>query len=199
MPVWTLFVSLWKNICWRHRIQSISRELLLRSTCGGHALCTKYCITCSCAVVCESRTEYRELVWFCIPECGLTVMCIDALKINEFACICCLLIDCLCSYESQTVVIMRLWQGRVVCVSTKKTLLFRPKKESKGWIVEVHSSISKTLGARCVAEFRIFQVLGRQFGAYTKLYILRVYNVTSPAGSGAAPYNQTHSYFCSNT
>ena len=41
---------------------------------------------------CVNHVLCRELVWFRIPECGLTVMCIDALQINEFACICCLLI-----------------------------------------------------------------------------------------------------------
>jgi len=41
---------------------------------------------------CVNRVLSRELVWFRIPECDLTVMCIGALQINEFACICCLLI-----------------------------------------------------------------------------------------------------------
>lgn len=67
----------------------------------------------------------------------------------------------------------------VWCVSVQKeTVLFRPKKESKGGIVEAHSPLSKTLGTKCVAEFRFFSSVRQVILCiYQILYVIILYYI----------------------
>ena len=189
----TFCVSPWKNICWRHRLQSISRELLLCSTCGGQGLCIKYCHTCTCAVVCKSRTEYRTFLvsypWMWLDRyvywrstykwIFMCLMFIDVL----FVCVALNLKHLLLFYD---------YDEDVWCVSVQKENVV-PAKERK----QRRNSrspqplIQNSWSQMCCGIQNFSSVRQIILCIYQILYVTILYYVTPPAGSGAAPCNQT--------